>query len=127
MQRATITLFGDRYDTIALPTVGNKMIVAINANQADSHGGGASHTAMAMGGKASVRFGRIDIHGAPHMRSWTKVRGGCVGVLWGDVLGCCGRCVGVLLVDEVWCRRGWDAAAHGLSGGWSAARGITVL
>jgi hypothetical protein len=68
LQQATITLRGDRYKTIALPMVGNKMIVAINSDFEMASMAG-------MEGSGSVRRGVIDIHGKPRVRSWTKVRG----------------------------------------------------
>jgi hypothetical protein len=66
MQNATITAHGDRYDTIELPYVGSKMVSVINdyVVTVDPITGAKSTT---------TRVGSIDIHGAPRLRSWTKV------------------------------------------------------
>ncbi len=68
---AVITLHGDRYRTIGLPTVGNKMLAAINRNEVDDHssGGHVTHASST----AAVVYGSISLHGQPRIRSWTKL------------------------------------------------------
>lgn len=67
MNKATITLYGDRWNSIGLPRLGSKCIVASN---------GRDYTALAGGEGILVprfRLGTIDIHGIPRRRTWTKV------------------------------------------------------
>ncbi|EDQ93048.1 uncharacterized protein MONBRDRAFT_22411 [Monosiga brevicollis MX1] len=66
--RATITLYGDRWNSIGLPHLGAKCLVATNAaNYMGLYGG---HDGAAV--PATLR-GVIDIHGIPRRRTWTKV------------------------------------------------------
>ena len=78
LQKATITLHGDRYTSIVLPDVGSKMLVAYNRNQVDpdefatSNPGSTMNMNMAVAG-TNIIWGVIEIHGQPRKRSWTKV------------------------------------------------------
>jgi hypothetical protein len=65
--KATITLYGDRWNSIALPRLGSKCLVASN---------GRYHSTLSNGEGTLVprfRLGTIDIHGIPRRRTWTKV------------------------------------------------------
>ena len=78
LQKATITLHGDRYTSIVLPDVGSKMLVAYNRNQVDpdefatSNPGSTMNMNLAVAG-TNIIWGVIEIHGQPRKRSWTKV------------------------------------------------------
>eukprot|EP00048_Salpingoeca_helianthica_P015090 m.224971 g.224971 ORF g.224971 m.224971 type:complete len:4030 (+) comp16594_c0_seq1:296-12385(+) len=61
LQRATITLHGDRMLSIELPHIGSKVLAVSNKNLMDHHTPAASEV------------GQLDIHGAPRLRTWTKV------------------------------------------------------
>ena len=66
-QEATITLHGDRRETIELPFVGNKVLAV-----ADKGG----FTTFGKGRGVDVPIsqkGVLDIHGIPRLRTWTKV------------------------------------------------------
>jgi len=63
LQKATITLHGDRFDTIELPHVGSKMLAVSNKNPVHESGNGVP----------ASDIGILDIHGQPRLRVWTKV------------------------------------------------------
>jgi plastocyanin len=67
MQQATITLHGDRRETVELPFVGSKVLAV-----ADKGG----FTTFGKGRGVDVPLsqkGILDIHGIPRLRTWTKV------------------------------------------------------
>lgn len=66
LQRAVITLHGDRYEDIELPTIGVK-VLAVSDTKFTSHDHGHGHMV------AESDRGYLDVHGAPRLRTWTKV------------------------------------------------------
>jgi len=88
LQRATVTLHGDRKTAIELPVLGSKMIAVTNRVFSDSHEnlmvmqapapttdkdlhGHASSVAALQ--DASEGVGMLDFHGRPRKRVWTKI------------------------------------------------------
>jgi hypothetical protein len=70
--RATVTLRGDRFKSMALPEVGMKMIAAMNRPFLDVDMAGADVLTMQHGAE-KVSVASIDIHGQRRLRSWTKL------------------------------------------------------
>lgn len=74
LHQATLTLHGDRWNTIELPFIGSKMIAV--TNQGGLHGGCHSE-ALRHNGEGSVpcpvrSVGKLDLHGAKGV-SWTRI------------------------------------------------------
>ena len=67
MHRATITLYGNKYEAIRLPVVGAKCLAVSNTQ----------FTIRASGDGASEEgnIGTLDIHGAPRLKVWTRLQG----------------------------------------------------
>ena len=64
---ATITLHGDRYSSIELPMVGSKCLAVMDY----PYGANANMNTVTL--PSNFRPGVLDIHGAPRLRSWTKL------------------------------------------------------
>jgi hypothetical protein len=71
LNKATITLHGDRYETIHLPRSGAKMIGAMNFPFRHTHGVGLIDLYLNDGSSTAL----VEIHGRPRKRSWTKLGG----------------------------------------------------
>lgn len=67
MEKATITLHGDRRTTIELPFVGGKVLAVADKGGFTTHGKGRGVDVPIS------QKGVLDIHGAPRKRTWTKV------------------------------------------------------
>eukprot|EP00051_Salpingoeca_urceolata_P019992 m.295984 g.295984 ORF g.295984 m.295984 type:complete len:3942 (+) comp19518_c0_seq1:299-12124(+) len=66
LQRAVITLRGDKYDDVEIPHIGSK-VLAVQDATFTHHDHGAGHHV------AEADRGTLDVHGRPRMRVWTKV------------------------------------------------------
>eukprot|EP01138_Halocafeteria_seosinensis_P003625 gb/GECG01003704.1/.p1 GENE.gb/GECG01003704.1/~~gb/GECG01003704.1/.p1 ORF type:complete len:3814 (+),score=427.70 gb/GECG01003704.1/:1-11442(+) len=61
--RAVITLHGDRWESVQVPTVGAKVLSVFNVGANSGHGHGNN--------PAPDEIGYLDLHGKPRIRSWT--------------------------------------------------------
>lgn len=67
LNKVTITLHGDRWETISLPDFGSKVLAVMDRN-------GGRHSSANRGQVVPLRdHGTIDIHGIPRRRTWCKL------------------------------------------------------
>lgn len=67
LNRATITLYGDRWNSVSIPHLGAKVFAVSDNGHDSAHHRGEGH-------QLSFRDkGVLDIHGRPRLRTWTKV------------------------------------------------------
>jgi hypothetical protein len=74
LNHLTITLHGDRHDSIELPEIGVKVLAVMDRNGMDDHmnmRGDATHTHVAL--RTDFAKGVLELHGEPRMRTWTTL------------------------------------------------------
>ena len=73
LQKATITLHGDRFTLQELPEMGAKCLIVTNSASLDHTKDEAADPTFDAGVFTGYQYGVLDIHGAPRRRVWCKV------------------------------------------------------